>query len=536
MIGVICDRKQEHVIEEFFQLFKTPWRFARPGESYPVVVSTSRYPSVVESVVTVVYAACETSLDKQLSLAGEIISEPSLVCWGEQRFPVYGGLLLLDGAGEYIARHAGTGRAVGTKIMEGGRTIFRIGIDLPREVEHLLDVGQPQEWARYPTMEIHIGMLRAQVLSAGVPLAEIPPSPPGSRFVTCLTHDVDFAGVRFHRIDRTIVGFLSRATFGSLSRLARGDIRLHEMFANFAAVMSLPFVYLGAAPDFFDNFLQYARLEGTARSTFYLIPFKNKHGRDAAGKIAKGRACRYDLDDIRHQVRALSRRGCEIGLHGLDGWRDVLHATAERRRITEATGFEPTGVRMHWLWKDKYSTARLEDAGFDYDSTCGYNECVGFRAGTTQVFRPLGVHRLLELPLHIMDTALFYRSYLALTAVRAKTVIDEMFAEARHTGGVLTVNWHDRSLGPERFWGNIYSHILDLSSCADCWRATAAEVVRWFRKRRSALFIECDVRARRFRIKIDRDDGVPDLLLRIHIPDAIGTTTSTDVALSVLSQ
>ena len=43
-----------------------------------------------------------------------------------------------------------------------------------------------------------------------------------------------------------------------------------------------------------------------------------------------------------------------------------------------------------------------------YDSTIGYNETVGYRAGTTQPYRPLAASRLLELPLHVMDTALFY--------------------------------------------------------------------------------------------------------------------------------
>ena len=30
----------------------------------------------------------------------------------------------------------------------------------------------------------------------------------------------------------------------------------------------------------------------------------------------------------------------------------------------------------------------LDEAGFEYDSTVGYNDAVGYRAGTSQVFRP----------------------------------------------------------------------------------------------------------------------------------------------------
>ncbi len=41
---------------------------------------------------------------------------------------------------------------------------------------------------------------------------------------------------------------------------------------------------------------------------------------------------------------------------------------------------------MHWLyWAEKLAQA-LEKAGFEYDSTFGYNDAIGFRAGTTQAF------------------------------------------------------------------------------------------------------------------------------------------------------
>ena len=67
---------------------------------------------------------------------------------------------------------------------------------------------------------------------------------------------------------------------------------------------------------------------------------------------------------------------------------------------------------MHWLYYDQQSPVALEQAEAVYDSTIGYKETVGYRAGTTQVYKPLQVTRLLELPMHVMDTALFYPAYL----------------------------------------------------------------------------------------------------------------------------
>src|ERR1051325_9075833 len=105
---------------------------------------------------------------------------------------------------------------------------------------------------------------------------------------------------------------------------------------------------------------------------------------------------------------------------------------------------------MHWLYFDAQTPVALEKAGFDYDSTVGYNETIGYRAGTTQVFKPLNANRLLELPLHIMDTALFYSGYMNLSDDQANAAMRPLIENANRFGGVLTTNWHDRSLGPER--------------------------------------------------------------------------------------
>lgn len=42
MIGVIAPREQTGAVEEFFQLFKTPWEFYREDRTYDVLISTTR--------------------------------------------------------------------------------------------------------------------------------------------------------------------------------------------------------------------------------------------------------------------------------------------------------------------------------------------------------------------------------------------------------------------------------------------------------------------------------------------------------------
>ncbi len=173
---------------------------------------------------------------------------------------------------------------------------------------------------------------------------------------------------------------------------------------------------------------------------------------------------------------------------------------------------------MHWLYFDARSPLILEQAGADYDSTIGYNETVGYRAGTTQVYKPLEVTRLLELPLHVMDTALFYPSYLNLARAEARLRVDRIIDNAVQFGGCVTVNWHDRSFAPERLWGDFYVDLVNRLKNREAWCSTAAQTVSWFRKRRSAIFENVNWQSGEIRVKVSVgvSGDVPDLQLRIH--------------------
>jgi len=160
----------------------------------------------------------------------------------------------------------------------------------------------------------------------------------------------------------------------------------------------------------------------------------------------------------------------------------------------------------------------LETAGAAYDSTIGYNETVGYRAGTTQVFKPLDANQLLELPLHVMDTALFYPSHLALSPRQAKVLLGQMVDNAVHFGGTLTINWHDRSLAPERLWGGCYRELIQELQNRGAWFSTAGQATSWFRKRRSAAFETDSIErgSERAKVAVERRDNLPGLRLRIH--------------------
>jgi hypothetical protein len=210
-----------------------------------------------------------------------------------------------------------------------------------------------------------------------------------------------------------------------------------------------------------------------------------------------------------------------LGVHGIDAWHSVEKGRAELARISEVAGQTAIGIRVHWLLHDRNTASVLEEAGYDYDSTEGYNETIGYRSGTTQVFRPLGAKTLLELPLHIQDGALFYPKRLDLSESQAEKGCGQLIENATRLGGVLTVLWHDRSHGPERFWGQFYVRLVDRLKSSNAWFATAAQAVSWSRRRRSVRF-ERPGADNRVRIchASEEQQALPPLRLRAYHPCA----------------
>ncbi len=524
MIGVIADSANRDVVREFFELFKTPWEFAREGRNYAVLLCAGDQQCEATARLRIVFAGRRINLDAQLQMP--IISETEGgAIHGNQgaRTPIYGRILSFAGKSQSILKNEGTQECVAYIIEHDGSAVARIGYDLFEEIRTLLTVGQPEVNAGIPALDRHIAFLRELITACGIPLVEIPPMPVGFPFIACLTHDVDHPSLRQHRWDHTIFGFLYRASLGSMRKFIRRHISFRDLRANWMAVLKLPFVYMGLAKDFWLEFAdRYLQLEHELHSTFFVIPFKDRPGSAAGGAVPSFRASGYAAQDIADIIRKLLSAGHEIGLHGIDAWVDSTTGREELDEIQRLTGATATGVRMHWLYYDQNSPKTLENAGVVYDSTFGYNGVVGYRAGTTQVYKPLETSHLLELPLHVMDTALFYPSHLSLSPKQAAIVLKQLQDNAVRFGGVLTVNWHDRSLAPERLWDGPYRDLLSDLKGRGAWFATAGQAVSWFRKRRSAKFEIDPSETETVRVKMtwDKGDKLPGLRLRTFKPDA----------------
>lgn len=529
MIAVRASDAEYAVVREFFQLFKTPWEFYRSGSRYDVLIcSKAELPDDVARL-TLVFGSERTAFDQENGI--ELLSQESkrVLSYHRERIPIYGNCLAFAAREPHLLADDRTREPIALEIISPQRRLVRLGFDLFQEIRHLLTHGQPAAWAATPALELHIALLRSLIVDSGISLVEIPPVPANYNFITCLTHDVDHARIRDHKFDHTMFGFLYRALIGSLVDLFRGRKSLRQAGLNWVAAFSLPFVYLGLLRDFWLQFDRYLEIENGLASTFFVIPHKADSGQSDSGSTPSRRAARYDVSEIATQLSCLISAGCEVSLHGINAWRDSQKGSAEMDRIRQVTGAKEMGVRMHWLYFDEAAPARLDQAGFSYDSTVGYNETIGFRAGTTQAFKPLLAERMLELPLHIMDTALFYPSYMNLSAKQAEKAIDPLIENVARFGGALTINWHDRSVAPERLWDGLYVRLLKKLKTRGAWFPTALDAVSWFRKRRAASIenVSLEDGAIRVNVSLPADNnGLPGLRVRVYEPRS--TQTGSD--------
>ncbi len=168
-------------------------------------------------------------------------------------------------------------------------------------------------------------------------------------------------------------------------------------------------------------------------------------------------------------VTQIAAQGDEIGLHPSYATSEQPALLAEEKARLEALTGEPTaGVRFHYLRHRTHDTLpQLAELGFRYDTSQGYAETPGLRAGFSLPYRPYDIATdrpldLVELPLAIMDATLAEERYLGLDAdagLKRSVRLLEGVAEARGTVAIL---WHVDRYDPVygRGWDRAYDRLL----------------------------------------------------------------------------
>jgi hypothetical protein len=327
------------------------------------------------------------------------------------------------------------------------------------------------EWA---TLLAH--RLRIAAAMLGSELEESPLWPNGARFAAVLSHDVD------------------EVRYGSVAEGARLLALAPRSYAVRAGLTQVARGLRGGSRDPYWNFERWIESEskrGFASSFYFCAPAPAKrHEYDARYRLGDRLDAFGKRGTVTSLMRALVERGCDVGLHGsylshLDG----ADLAAQRRQIEDASGAPVLGTRQHFLRFDvRRTVAAQEAAGFDHDSTLGYNEALGFRAGIAAPFHPWNAearapHRLLELPLTVMDGTLFRT--LGLSGEEAAERVRAHLGMVRAVGGLAVLLWHPNGADAAHYpgWWDAWEAALDRLAERGAWVGHGRALADWWRAR-----------------------------------------------------
>jgi hypothetical protein len=270
-------------------------------------------------------------------------------------------------------------------------------------------------------------------------------------FTVALTHDVDNPW-RWTRI----------GVRGSAARLKRNvlGVRLGPAVREATALAAAPVHRVrGTDPNWrFDQIVAEERRRGAHGSTFFVLAGHHDPHDGSAPET---------YDELRPQlVETLQEVGAEVGLHGsYTAAEDPVRLVDEKAQL-EALAGPVAGHRYHYLRGDPHRN--IAQLPFRYDTTLGFPDALGFRAGIARPFHPWDFERdapgdVLEIPLAAMDATLAEERYLGLSAKRAAPRLNALLDWAAANGGAFAILWH-----PDRFdplssagWDRLYSRVLD---------------------------------------------------------------------------
>ncbi|MDG7030579.1 MAG: hypothetical protein JRN64_02585 [Nitrososphaerota archaeon] len=271
--------------------------------------------------------------------------------------------------------------------------------------------------------------------------------PSGAEFAVALTHDVD----NVSRPWAHILKIQDRFDPHEVDLARRGRLSLYNNL----------------------RYIAEREREAGFRSSFYLM------------------SANYPLGELKGETERLLAGGWDVGLHGDFG----THASLARMKravadFRDGLGFKPGGVREHYLKFDYAKSWQVMDAaGFDYDTTVGNTDRLGFRLGLTTPFHPPDARwrplRLLELPLSLMDTTLW--GYLHKSEEGGMQDVLRSLGTVSRVGGLFTLLWHQEAVRMRG--GRTYWKVLEgLGRMRKrCFVGSGADISRWWKGREVAL-------------------------------------------------
>jgi hypothetical protein len=203
------------------------------------------------------------------------------------------------------------------------------------------------------------------------------------------------------------------------------------------------------------------------QSTWFLL------AKDSFEDVRQNYICN---EDSRRQILDLFKDK-DVGLHGSPESAFDFEVLQKEIDTLKNLGFSPSGFRTHYLHFDyQKSFSILEQAGINYDSTLGYWEHIGYRAGISFPFYPFNIRenrpfRVLEIPLIVMDTTLLSHKAMNLNIITAYNKLSDMIKEASSYQSHISLLWHNTTFDivDYPFWGSLYWRMIKAARKRNGW-------------------------------------------------------------------
>ncbi|CAD6493231.1 MAG: hypothetical protein LAKADJCE_00472 [Candidatus Argoarchaeum ethanivorans] len=280
--------------------------------------------------------------------------------------------------------------------------------------------------------------------------------PEDKKFAVCLTHDIDVVHLSklstMYGAAKSLMQYQTKSAF----KMLFSDINKNwNHWWNFKDIMALEGKY-------------------GAKSSFYFLTLDEED-----------LDFNFKVEDLEQEISNIADNGWEVGLHGgHEAYNSLDEIKEKKERLEKVLGKAVIGYRNHYLkFKVPDTWELLSKAGFKYDTTFGYADCVGFRNGMCHPFKPFNLDTneeidILEIPLTIMDCTLF--DYMKQDMKGAWEVTKLLIDTVERYNGVITILWHNTYMAGENL--KFYEKILKYCYEKGAWMTSGEEICEWWSK------------------------------------------------------
>jgi len=176
----------------------------------------------------------------------------------------------------------------------------------------------------------------------------------------------------------------------------------------------------------------------------------------------------YDVSNnlqLQTKLKELLKDGFKIGLHGsFNSANDFNLLKKEKEKLENALNVLVNSTRQHWLRYREEETPYIHSRLFDFDSTHGFNDIFGFRAGCASVYKPFNhlqqnAFNHFEIPQFLMDSN-FYdygKLEMKLSYESIFSILDNL---SNYKSVYISISWHPHTNTSDYNWHKLYEEIL----------------------------------------------------------------------------